>query len=212
MSNPLEPSQPNAEQDIANATAALNRLRQKREQLTRDYAAGQLNAAQFNAMYRYYMEKTAIIERILERNPESDVWRTVAEPGGTMYLRERFESRLLYCVVFRRDEQRPLLTEGKISAKAAQQLHRLLKTIWAMSTWRTGLARKSLGEGLWLLLIIGEGAMTITVFMMQPSTLQTSNVHDLHSDFEKANALALRRGQPAAQMVFPQRSLFEPSS
>lgn len=196
-------------QDDGDARKALAILRQKRDQLSRDYAAGQLNAAQFNAMYRHYMEKSAIIEKILESNPESEVWRNVAAQGATAFLRERFEARPIYMVVFRRGERSPLLATGKLPQKAARQVHRLLTVIWQSNAWRTGLARKSLGDGMWLLLTIGENALTITVFFMQPSVLQVNKVRDLHADFERANRMALIRNVPAGRMVFPQRALFE---
>lgn len=196
-------------QDDGDARKALALLRQKRDQLSRDYAAGHLNAAQFNAMYRHYMEKTTIIEKLLENNPQSEVWRNVAAQGATALLRERFEARPIYMVVFRKNEHAPLLANGKLPQKAARQVHRLLQVIWASQAWRTGLARKSLGEGMWLLLTIGENALTITVFYMQPSTLQVNKVRDLHADFERANRMALIRSVPAGRMVFPQRALFE---
>jgi hypothetical protein len=199
-----------SEIDFADAPeSALQRLRLKRELLSREYAAGKLNAAQFNAMYRYYMEKSAIIEKLLERNPETEAWRTVAAPGATTFLKERFEARPLYCLVFPRGAKTPLLSEGKITTKAAQQVHKLLQTLWQMQTWRTGMARQSLGEGLWLLLAVGESALTLVVYMMQPSQLQVNKVRDLHVDFERANQLMLKRQAEAAQLVFPQRSLFK---
>lgn len=208
MEDPLE-SRTSDNRDATTPTTALHRLRQKREQLTRDYASGKLNAAQFNAMYRYYMEKSTIIEKMMESNPGSEAWRSVAAPGATAFLREKFESRLLYCLVLRRGDKTPLMADGKLSQKAAYQLHEMLKRIWSLSNWRSGLARKAMGEGLWMLLAMGESAATITIFMLQPSAIQTNQVRDLHIDFERANQLLLARGMPASRMVFPQRALFE---
>ncbi|MCU0514594.1 MAG: hypothetical protein MUE40_18735 [Anaerolineae bacterium] len=208
MDNPPE-NRPVEQRDTTTPATALQRLRQKREQLTRDYAAGKLNAAQFNAMYRYYMEKSTIIEKMMQNNPESEAWRSVAAPGATAFLREKFESRLLYCVVLRRGDQTPLMAEGRLSQKAAYQLHEMLKKLWALPAWRSGLVRKAMGDGLWMLLCMGETSATITIFMLQPSTIQTNRVRDLHLDFERANQLLLLRNLPASRMVFPQRALFE---
>lgn len=197
--------------ETLNARAALLRLREKREQITREYADGKINAAQYNAMYRYYMEKTTIIEKMLERDPKSESWRNVAAQGSTAFLRERFEARLLYCVVFRRGDKNPLFTEGRLPQKAAVELHRTLQSIWASPHWRSGVARKSLGDGMWLLLVLGDNSMTLTLFLFQPATSLINKVRDLHTDFEQANTLMLHRGSAASQMVFPQRALFQVS-
>jgi hypothetical protein len=200
---------PPDERDFTNPRSALDQIKDKIATITSEYSAGKLNAVQFNAMYRHYMEKRTIIEKLLERNPDTDAWKAASSPGSTIYLRDRFEARPLYYVVFRKDEQKPLMMEGKIPQKAAQQMHKLLTLIWKMDDWKEGLARKSMGDGLWLLLLMGEQSMTLVVFFFQPSTLQINRVKDLHADFERANRQALERGMPANRMVFPQRSLME---
>lgn len=209
MSDPSETTPPKSKETLS-ARTALTRLREKREQITREYADGKINAAQYNAMYRYYMEKTTIIEKMLERDPKSESWRNVAAQGSTAFLRERFETRLLYCVVFRRGDKTPLLTEGRLPQKAAVELHRTLQSIWSSPHWREGVARKSIGEGMWLVLVLGERSFTMTLFLFQPSNNLINKVRDLHNDFEQANSLMLMRGAGAAQMVFPQRALFKP--
>lgn len=191
--------------------AAMNEIRHKMESVAAEYAAGKLNSAQFNAIYRHYMEKRTIIEKLLERNPETDAWRSVAEAGTTSILRQHYQSRPIHYVVFRRGEREPLIANGKITRQAARQIFKMLKVIWSMTTHRSGLARKSLGKGLWLVLAMGENAMTLVLFSHQPTNLQTNRVRDLHSDFERANGLSLQRGLPAERMVFPQRALMEES-
>lgn len=189
--------------------AAFAKIRADIDRLTREYANGKLNSAQFNALYRHYTEKRSLIQKLVERNPQSDAWRSAAEAGHTAVLKDQFEARPLYYVVFRRGERQPLMNEGKVSQKIAQQMHRLLQVLWAMQTWRKGLAQKSVGDGMWLLLVIGDEAITIAVYFLQPSTWQVNHLRELHEDFERANRVALVRGMPAERMVFPQRSLLE---
>lgn len=186
---------------------ALERIRHELKRVSDEYEAGQLSSVQFYALYRHYTEKQTIIQTLIERNPDSDAWRAAASAGQTNALRERFEARPLYYVVFSRDSDKPLITDGKIPRSAAQQLHELLQKLWALNNWRTGIARKSLGDGLWLLLTIGEHSLTMTVFFMQPSEQQTQQVRNLHADFERANVTSLRKGEAADRMVFPQRAL-----
>lgn len=191
------------------AEQALTKIRRELDRLTREYASGALNATQFNALYRHFTEKRTLIERVLENNPDSDAWKQVAQPQKTAFLRDRFESRPLYYVVFKRGEKTPLVFDGKLPQKTAEQVHSMLQVIWSMQTWRTGLARKAMGEGMWMLLYMGENALTLTVYFLQPSTLQTNLMKELHDDFERANRLALVRNLPADRMVFPQRALLE---
>ena len=192
-----------------NPHSVLEQIKQRISTITGEYSAGKINAVQFNAMYRHYMEKRVIIEKLLERNPDTDAWRAAATPGKTSYLRNRYEARVLYYVVFRRNEVSPLTNAGKLPKKAAQEVHKLLQQIWKMETWRTGLARKSLGDGLWVLLMIGDLSLTLAVYFFQPSTLQINRLRDLHTDFERANRQLLERKMPAERMVFPQRSLMD---
>lgn len=187
----------------------LLKLRKKLEYIASEYAAGKLNPSQFNALYRHYTEKRVIIEKLLARNPESDAWRSVAEHGQTGFLRHYFEARTLYLMVFRHNEQEPLFVSGKLPTKAVPQIQALLQTLWRMQSKRQGLARKALGDGQWVVLAVGEEAMTLVVFSLQPSTTQMNRLRDLHADFERANKLALQRGFTAKRMVFPQRAFIE---
>jgi hypothetical protein len=199
-----------ARDDVTSSKSAMSLIREKLESITQDYASGKLNAAQFNAMYAHYTEKRQIIEKLLERNPETDAWRNVVSQGNTHHLRARFAARPLYYVVFRRGEQSPLISGGRLSKKSAQQVHQLLKILWKMRRWSSaGLVRKSMGDGMWLLLATGQHSLTIAVFMMQPSEAQTTHVRDLQRDFEVANLTALEKGEPAESLVYPQRALLE---
>jgi hypothetical protein len=75
---------------------------------------------------------------------------------------------------------------------------------------RIGLARKDMGNGRWMILATGEHAVTLTLFLLEPSIAQANLVRDLHADFERANRRALERGTRSLdRFVFPQRALTE---
>ncbi len=192
--------------------AVLAELRRRIHSATSEYAAGNLNAPQFQAIHRHYTEKRLIIEQLIARNADSSAWKAAASPGHTSFLREQFEARPLYYVVFRRGEKRPLRSDGRLQRQLAQQVYHVLQVFWRMTQWRTGLARKSLGKGHWLLLVVGPESMTLVVFMFQPSALQVQHVRDLHADFERANARQFARKAGAERFVFPQRSLLQGES
>lgn len=187
--------------------AALSHIRLRLKAATKEYSSGRLNAVQFNAIYRHYTEKRQIIERLVARDPETDAWKAAASPGKTGFIRDRFEARPLYYVIFRKGDTQPLAANGKIPKAAARQIFTLLQTFWKTNTWRRGLARKQIGDGMWLVLMVGEMSLTIVIYFLQPSVLQLNQLRDLHADFERANKKALHRNLPSKRMVFPQRAI-----
>lgn len=218
-SNPNQPeqerqasdeTQPQPQPAIDDPAAALGNLRIKMEGVARDYASGKLNRAQFNAIYGRYDEQRKIIERLLERDPENDAWQHVAEPGHTQFLLSHFQARPLYYIIYRLDMPTPLMMGGKHQPDM-RHIEPALRALGKMPNRpRAGLARKSMGNGQWLVMALGEYAVTMVMFMLEPSTLQLNRVRDLHADFERANRTALERGTKSFdRMVFPQRALVE---
>ncbi|MEL7434566.1 MAG: hypothetical protein AAFN11_11520 [Chloroflexota bacterium] len=100
--------------DNENPQAALSQIRSRLKAATKEYSSGRLNAVQFNAIYRHYMEKRQIIERLVARDPETDAWKAAASPGTTAYIRDRFEARPLYYVIFRKDATSPAMCSTQV--------------------------------------------------------------------------------------------------
>ena len=191
------------------ARAELDKIRHDMETITREFAEGKLSQGQFNAIYAHYSEKRKIIEKLLERDPDTTAWKAAAAKGRTGALRNRFEARPLYYLVFAHGGREPLAVGGTLPRNTARQIYSMLKVLWAMKTHRTGIARKAMGNGLWLVLAMGDIAFTMTIFSLQPSAMQINRVRNLHSDFERANKITLQRGLSPERMVFPQRSLLK---
>lgn len=175
-----------------------------------EFAAGRINRAQFNAVYGRYDEQRTIIERILERNPESDAWKPVVRPGHTSFLLDHFEARCMYYLVYRLNSATPL-TMGGAQQPDMAQIEPVLTAVYNMQKRpENGLARKDLGGGQWLVLALGSYAVTLVMFNLEPAAAQMNRVRDLHNDFERANRSALERGtRTLEKMVFPQRALVE---
>ncbi len=225
MRSPIRPTHPNAGEpelglteetkpqltpSVEDPSNALENLRAKMEGVARDFANGKLNRAQFNAIYGRYDEQRKIIERLLERDPENEAWQHVAEPGHTAFLLNHFQARPLYYIIYRLDTPTPLMMGGKHQPDM-RHIEPALRALGKMPNRpRAGLARKSMGNGQWLVLALGEFAVTMVMFMLEPSALQLNRVRDLHADFERANRSALERAtQSFDRMVFPQRALVE---
>jgi hypothetical protein len=191
---------------------ALVLLRRKVEALVDEYAQGSINRVQFNALYQRYSDQRAIIEKLMQRNPDTDAWRqVVSSRGQTGYLRARLEAQPVCFSVYAAGAETPLLTAGDSAAAAVIPAEALLHAVWAMPHRPSiGLGRKPLDSEQWLVMAVGNKAATLVVFSLEPSKTQAQLLRDLHIDFERANQMALERGWLAAErLVFPQRALFE---
>ena len=196
-----------------NPGSALNVLRSKMETIADEFADGKINRAQFNAVYKRYSEQRTIIERLLQRDPETDAWRQVMNTKGhTSFLRSHFEAQPLYYAVYAHQQAQPIITGGKESVNEAN-VQSVIQMIRQMSNRpKTGVGRKTLANGEWLILALGEHTLTVVIFSLEPSTVQARFVRDLHNDFERANLAALARNWIVPErMVFPQRALMEAS-
>ncbi len=195
-------------------SAAMNTLRQKIETIIDDFATGKINRAQFNAMYKRYSEQRAIIERLLERNPDSDAWKQVlGVKGHTGFLRSHYEAQPMFFIVYRHGTPKAILAGGKDTPTDVEVMP-VLQMVWKMPNRpKVGLGRRQFPSGNWMLLATGEHAATAVIFTLEPSAAQARLVRDLHADFERANQAALARGWIVQErMVFPQRALVETNS
>ncbi|MFN8375678.1 MAG: hypothetical protein U0694_22760 [Anaerolineae bacterium] len=201
---PLPISLPN------NPAEALEVLRQKMENAASEFSQGKINRAQFNAVYARYGEQRSIIERLMQRDPGSEAWKAVAAPGHTRFLIDHFEAHALYYLVFLHNRPKPLIWGGKQPPDGPTVIN-ILRTLWSMPNRpKSGAARKEVKGGHWLLLVLGESALTLVHFSQEPANLQINRVRDMHADFERANRVLLERGMTSPErLVFPQRALVE---
>lgn len=188
----------------------LAALLRKMEQVASQYARGAINRAQFNAIYGHYKEQRAVIERLLERDPDGSAWQQAAAAGHTGFLLNHFEARALYYAVYTLIPPRPLMIGGQQAPNFSELEPALSALFSAAARPAAGVARKRLGDSRWLVLALGEQAVTLVVFALEPAAAQIMRVRDLHTEFERANQAALARGtRTLERLVFPQRALVE---
>lgn len=193
------------------AEDALIKLREKMANLAAEFAAGNLNQAQFDAIYARYSEQRDITERLLARDPESKAWKSVVQPGHTQFLKQHYAARpLSYAIYDQRTFERIAIT-GRVQLRRPQ-VEAVLKRLNRVIEQRgdPGPARRKLADGKTVMFVPGEFATAVVIFSLEPAGAQSKLVVDMHRDFERANHRALaRRDYQAARMVFPHRALFE---
>jgi hypothetical protein len=219
---PLMPSPPDrtASQTMASLTPreqmqraeeALINLREKMAQVAAEFAEGQLNQAQFDAIYSRYSEQRDITERLLTRNPESQAWQSVVQPGLTQYLRDQFEARALSYAIYDLATGERITATGTILMKPAQ-VEALIARLRDVSQARgnPGPAQKKLSDDRCVVFVPGERTIAAAIFSLSPAPAQIERIQDIHRDFERANQHALRRRDYTnSRLVFPHRALFE---
>ena len=207
---PDTPTKPDPAPAPADPVGALAALLRKMEQVTSQYISGAINRAQFNAIYGHYKEQRTIIERLLERDPDGSAWRQAAAAGHTGFLLSHFAARPLYYAIYTLQPPRPLMMGGRQAPDLSAFEPALRALVTAANRPRAGAARQRLADGRWLALALGEHAVTLVVFTLEPAAAQIARVRDLHAEFERANSDALSRGTRSLErMVFPQRALVE---
>ena len=196
------------------AELALEKLRQKTARVAAEFASGKINRAQFLALYAHYNEKRIIIERLLERDPDTQAWQSVARSGQTAFLRQHYASRVLSYAIYFHDSLQPLIVQGQpllpedVALKILTAIRLVRRTQRALSA-----QRKQIDESHWAVFIPAEFTTAIAMFLLEPSTRQVLLAQDLHHDFERANrTLLLRDVRAAEHYVFPHRALFEDMS
>ncbi len=207
---PRDPAKSDPAPAPADPVSVLAALLRKMEQAARQYTSGAINRAQFNAIYGHYKEQRTIIERLLERDPDGSAWRQAAAAGHTGFLLSHFAARPLCYAIYTLQPPRPLMIGGR-QAPDLNLFEPILRAlVSAANRPRAGVARKRLADNRWLVLALGEHAVTLVVFTLEPAAAQIVRVRDLHAEFERANSDALIRGtRTLERMVFPQRALVE---
>jgi len=193
------------------AEDALINLREKMAQIAAEFADGKLNQAQFDAIYSRYSEQRDITERLLARNPDSQAWQSVIQPGHTQFLKQQFEARVLSYAIYDQETGEAINLTGSVTMKHAQ-VTAVLNRLKAVSQARgnPGPAQRVLPNERCVLFMPGERAVAVVIFSRVPAPIQIDRIQDIHRDFERANQHTLhRRDYINSRMVFPHRALFE---
>lgn len=193
------------------AEEALIRLREKMSAIVAEYASGELNRAQFEAVYARYSEQRDITERLLMRDPQSQAWESVIRPGHTGYLMARYAAHVISYAIYDLKTADQVMVTGPI-----QLQHEQIEAILARLTYiietrgNPGPTHKELRDDRCVLFVPGDLTTAVVIYTREPAKVQIDRVSDIHSDFERANIHALRQGDfSAGRLVFPHRALFE---
>ena len=147
------------------------------ETLAGDFAEGKIHKDQFNAVYHHYSQQMEIVQRLVEKNPDSDAWKKAAAPGVTEFLKDEFRPEVRLCATLKLGEDQPLYIDGKVPTQTAKALYSEFKSLKLTAT--RGLSRHEITNG-WIVVAVGELSVTGR-FQRGPSMEQTRRIEDIHT-------------------------------
>ncbi len=160
------------------------------------FARGEINRMQFEALYMHYQDQLKQIEHALHATPNSDAWRGVIAQRMTGILRARHAARVLSYAIYDNASSLPLATVGQFNIDTDLLVPMLSSFRSATAEmFGAGLRSTEIEGGRWLCFVPGPHTTLIALFSIEPAKQQLTLIEDLHRDFELANASAFVRGE-----------------
>jgi hypothetical protein len=188
--------------------ALLNHLDDKISRLEQDYQQGRINASQYRAIRRHYLEQHEVALRLHQANPKSDRWKIVLEEGKTNFLMQLNEAECRCIAFFDISDRSQVYVQGDLP-QAAEEAMRFLSTFGhppgEQPSGRMFATQTEEGDN--LLLIPGRFTAALVVFSDEPPGWQVRALREVQRNFEAANHGALGRGERKA-LVFPNLNRF----
>lgn len=189
-------------------TRMLSGVDRKLERLELDFQQGRVNAAQYRAIRRHYLEQREVAVRLRQAHPESDRWKVVLEEGKTSFLMQLNEAVCHALALYDLKNRERFFLQGEMPPSADEAMA-LLRTFGP--TGPDPMAGRVLAtqteDGSALLLIPGEHTAALVAFSQQPPGWQVRALREVHRNFEGANRVPLSRGDRRS-LIFPDLSRF----
>jgi hypothetical protein len=183
-------------------------LDSKIDRLESDLKQGRINASQYRAIRKHYLDQRQVAVRLQRAHPDSDRWRVVLEEGKTSFLLQLNEAVLRSFTLYDLRTRARIYSQGELPA-AAEQAFRLLGTFGpdgpqAEPGRMLGMQAE---DGSSYLLIPGKYTVALVVFTQDPPAWQLRAMREVHTNFEGANKATLARGERQT-LIFPDLSRF----
>lgn len=188
--------------------AKLAQLDEKLERLEADFQQGRINASQYQAIRRHYLEQHKVAMRLHKANPTSDRWRVVLEEGKTSFLMQLNEAECRCIAFYDIATRKCIYLEGELPDEAEEAM-RFLSTFGPPPTDQHSgrMFATQTDDGLNLLLIPGRYTAALVAFSDEPPGWQVRALREVVRNFEAANKAPLSRGERDA-LVFPNLDRF----
>jgi hypothetical protein len=192
-------------QDLKQSLAAL---KQKINRLEQDYQQGRINASQYRAVRRHYMQQREVALRMNKMHPESDRWQVVLEEGKTSYLMQLNEATCHAVGLYKINSRKRIFIEGDMPTSAEDAMGLLGTFGSAEEEGKTSrMFATQIDDGSALLLIPGKRTVCLGVFSQSPPAWQVRALREVHRNFEVVNHTALQNDD-LDKLIFPDLTRF----
>jgi hypothetical protein len=186
----------------------LEEVNRKYERLKIDYKRGHINASQYNAIRKHYLEQRDVALRLRETHPDSDRWQVVLEEGKTTFLMQLNEATCISVGIYDIKSRERIFLQGDMPAPAEASMS-LLGTFGSSKPDASSdrMYATQLEDGSSLLLIPGLHTVCLVAFTQPPPDWQVRALREVHRHFETANMSALQQGKRKS-LIFPNMKRF----
>lgn len=186
----------------------LEALDRKTARLEQDFQHGRINASQYRAIHRHYVEQQEVALRLHHSHPDSDRWKVILEEGKTSFLLQLNEASCQGVGFYDMNTRSRLHLQGEMPPSAEEAMSLLGTFGSADGDAPPGrmLATQS-EDGTTLLLIPGRYTASLVVFSQDPPGWQVRALREVHQNFEAANRLTLERGH-LQFLIYPDLNRF----
>ncbi len=192
---------------LENPEEYLQRVQAKINKLAEEFAAGEINRAQFQELYDHYRKEQQTVKRYLEMSPDSEEWREATTEGKSVVIRQENVAKVLGYAVYDNESGMPLNTIGEFQIEAELAIPMLSSYRAATKEiFGAGMQSTQIEGGQWVAYMPGEFTTLMTLFSTDPASDQLESLEELHLLFERANRTLL--GNPPVdpdELVFPHK-------
>jgi hypothetical protein len=198
---PSVPVSPEMAQSLTELDAKVARLEQ-------DFQQGRINASQYRAIRKHYLEQRQVAMRMSEAHPGSDRWKVILQEGKTTFLLQLNEAVCRSVAFYDLKHRDRIFVQGEMPP-AAEAAMALLGTFGQTKAEGGGdrMLATQTEDGSALLLIPGRYTAALVVFSQEPPGWQVRAMREIHRNFEVANKSSLDRGNRTS-LVYPDLGRF----
>jgi len=172
---------------------------------------GRVNRAQFEELYRHYVEERTTIEKLMQAQPGSPAWKGAVTEGESVLIKRKHAAQPLGYAIYLNVNSLPIRSVGDFRIDSALLVPMLSSFRSATAEmFGSGMKSSEIESGRWLCFVPGLYTTLIILFSIEPARLQMEMLEQLHRHFEKANQRVFEAGLPdPTSLVYPHAAAFE---
>ena len=166
----------------------LDRVQDKINKLTDDFAEGGINRDQFRKLYEHYQRERKTIETLLASKVKTGELKAAISEGYSVVIRREQMAKAEGYAVYENESGMPLKTIGHFEVDPALVVPMLSSfRSAAKEIFGAGLRSTEVEDGKWMCFVPGIYTTMLAIFSKEPAQRQQEFLEGLHRLFERAN-------------------------